>query len=217
MYNGYHLDIDVLNKTYVFIGKLGPNEKYEYESEPRSLSNAARYFWDRKLIKANNCIFSIDIECENGEKYVVSQFKTPFGSSSPGDNPNTIGFWIFYIMCLLMMKGNGPAAIIESSLYLFDTSYNLRHPATRFAFFAVNNDEIIIEELCINLRSGGWIDGILKTYQSEETWGGENEYAQARIYWLYNKFYTKTKVGQILKIKRFLSTANPDLTKILYD
>ena len=127
--------------------------------------------------------------------------------------------WILYIMCLLMIRGNGPAAILESSLYLFDVSHNLHYPKTRFTFFAVKEDDIMIEQLCIHLKSGqsdDWIDGILTACNSEETWGGDREYLQAKIYWIYNKFYTKTKIGQILRIQRFLSSGNPDISSILY-
>lgn len=216
-YKAYYLDLEILNRTKVFVGKRDQNKNYIYETEPRSLIAAAVYLYEKKIINVKNILNFIELDCEDG-RYQVCQRKGQLFAPKGSDDPNTIGYRIFYIMCLLMLKGGGLEAICDTHLFLYETAFNLHYPGTRYTFFAAYESNILIEQIYIHIGNVKWIDGILTLDLDErlETWSGENDYRQAQIYWLYKKFYSETRTGQILKIKRhLLSSPDFDISRYL--
>lgn len=70
-----------------------------------------------------------------------------------------------------------------------------------FTFFLVDQKKIVLEQASVSHSATSWLNSDFLIYDNEHIWDGHAELEKASSMWWYQKFYSDTEVGQIMKIR----------------
>ncbi len=70
-----------------------------------------------------------------------------------------------------------------------------------FTFFLVSKNKIVLESASVSHTATSWLNPEFLSYDGDHVWSGHADMEKASSIWWYQKFYSDTEIGQIIKIR----------------
>jgi hypothetical protein len=106
------------------------------------------------------------------------------------------------LMTVLKLRGEGVEPF-HSEWYFFDHDSVMDDPHEHYAFFIVFNDKIVRERVVFSDYHGSGFDpDVFKADDdSDSIWANDTAWTEARIRFCYKKFYSETRIGQLMLLR----------------